>query len=266
MIETQTTYEALVYEQDEAVAILTMNRPERRNALNRALENDLMAALDRARDDEAVRAVILTGAGRDFCSGADLASFGGPLTGKKAHRHILEVYGPIVERIVTMEKPIVGALNGTAAGAGCSLALACDLRVMADDASLMQAFSNIGLVPDAGSTWLLARHVGYSRAFEICALGERLPAARCLALGLTNRVAQAGLLMEEARAWAAHLAQRPTLALGLTKKALHLAQTATLADTIAYEATLQERCIESEDHREGVMAFLEKRDPVFEGK
>ncbi len=266
MSEILTTYETVGYAQADAVATVTMNRPERRNALDRALERDLTAALEQARDDTEVRAVVLTGAGKGFCAGADLTSFGGRITGEQAQRHILTAYWPLVALLVTMPKPVIAAVNGVAAGAGCSLALACDLVVMADDASLLQAFSNLGLVPDAGSSWLLARQVGYRLAYQIAVEGERIPAARCLEVGLANRVVPADRLLAEAQAWAARLAQRPTLALGLTKQTMQTALTASLEETVRLEAALQARCFESEDHAEGLAAFLEKREPQFKGR
>jgi 2-(1,2-epoxy-1,2-dihydrophenyl)acetyl-CoA isomerase len=180
-------------------------------------------------------------------------------------QHLVEVYGGIIERLTTLPKPIVAAVNGSAAGAGCSLALACDLRVMADDAHLLQAFSNIALVPDAGSTWLLARQVGYSRAYQIAIEGAPIPADRCLSLGLTNKVAPADDLLDATLDWAHRLAARPTLALGLTKQAMHAAMTSTLQEAIATEARLQTQCLQSDDFTEGLMAFMQKRDPSFTG-
>ena len=266
MREIISSYETVLYERDAAVATITMNRPERRNALNRALERDLTHALEQIRDDAGVRAVVLTGAGKGFCAGADLTSFPEGLTGERIQRHIVEVYWPIVALLVTMEKPVIAAINGVAAGAGCSVALACDLSVMADDAALLQAFSNIGLIPDAGSSWFLARQVGYHLAYQIAVEGAPVPAMRCLALGLTNKVVSPDQLMPTAQAWAAQLSQRPTLALGLTKQAMHAAMTASLAETAELEAALQARCAESEDFAEGTQAFLEKRKPIFKGR
>jgi 2-(1,2-epoxy-1,2-dihydrophenyl)acetyl-CoA isomerase len=265
MSDSLPVFETVVLERDDAVATLTMNRPKRRNALNRDLERDLMAALDAVRDDETVRAVVLTGAGAGFCAGADLTSFAEMPDPARVEQHIVEVYGSIVERLTTMPKPIVAAVNGSAAGAGCSMALACDLRVMADDASLLQAFSNIALVPDAGSTWLLARQVGYSRAYQIAIEGEKIPADRCLALGLTNKVVPTEDLLDAAHDWAQRLAARPTLTLGLTKQAMHAAMTSTLQDAIALEAQLQKQCLQSDDFTEGVMAFMQRREPSFTG-
>jgi 2-(1,2-epoxy-1,2-dihydrophenyl)acetyl-CoA isomerase len=187
-------------------------------------------------------------------------------SGDDVAAYIVANYQPLMQLICTLPKPVIAAVNGVAAGAGASLALACDLRVMADDAQLMQAFSNIGLVPDAGACWFLARQVGYSRAYEIAIEGERIGAARCLELGLTNRVVPAAELLPAAHAWAATLAERPTRALALTKLALYQALQSDLAETIAYEAELQKQTIVSADHREGLAAFRERRKPVFTGR
>jgi 2-(1,2-epoxy-1,2-dihydrophenyl)acetyl-CoA isomerase len=245
--------------------MITLNRPERRNAVTPALLQGLGAALDQANADPAVRAIVLTGAGKGFCSGQDLSAFGAMNSPEAVRTAVIENYKPVIMRMCTLGKPIIGAINGAAAGAGASLALACDLRVMAEDASLVQAFSNIGLVPDAGSSWFLVRLVGYSRAFEIAIEGERITAQRCLELGLTNRVTAAAGLLTEAQTWAQQLAQRPTLAIGLTKRAMQQATEQDLETIIHLEAELQTTTIVSHDHREGVAAFLEKRKPIFTG-
>jgi 2-(1,2-epoxy-1,2-dihydrophenyl)acetyl-CoA isomerase len=258
--------EPVLYESGAGVATITLNRPEARNAIDDALLKGARAAFEQARGDTAVRAVVLAGAGKGFCAGADLSVFGGDLTPDGVAAYINENYRPLMQLICTLPKPVVGAINGVAAGAGASLALACDMRVMADDAALMMAFSNIGLVPDAGATWFLARQVGYSRAFEIAAEAERIGAARCLELGLANQVAPAAELLPAAHARAERLAQRPTLALGLTKLALARALETDLMDAIGYEAELQRRTIVSHDHREGVAAFRERRRPAFKGE
>ena len=190
--------DSVTYAVRSAVATITLNRPQTRNAINDELLEGLRAALEQARDDGQVRAVVLTGAGKGFCSGADLAMFAGPITPDEVLEYLVGRYRPIIGLICSLPKPVIAAVNGVAAGAGASVALACDLRVMADDASLLQAFSNLGLVPDAGSTWFLSRMVGYSRAFELMSEAERIGAARCLELGLANQVVLAAELLDAA--------------------------------------------------------------------
>jgi len=258
--------QTILYETESGVATLTLNRPERLNAFTDQMMQETVSALKQAAKDEAVRAILVTGAGRGFCAGQDLESFQGPLPYNRFYKHLLEYYKPMITLLRSVEKPIIAAVNGIAAGAGVSLALACDLRIMARNASLLQAFSNIGLVPDSGSTWFLVRQIGYSRAFELAIEGERIPAQRCLELGLVNRVVEAQDLMSEARAWADKLAQRATLAIGLTKRAMNHAMSSTLPEAIEYEAHLQQIASESRDFSEGVKAFMEKRPPVFQGK
>lgn len=266
MSSDSANYETLIYTVHDAVAVITLNRPERRNAMDADLNRDLVAAFTAARDAVEVRAVVVTGAGKGFCAGADLSLFQPIPTPEQVYEIILAQYQPMMALITGMQKPVIAAVNGVAAGAGASLALACDLRVMAHDASLMMAFSNIALVPDAGATWLLTRLVGYSRAYEIAIEGQRVPAERCLELGLTNKVVPAEQLMEISMAWAERLAKRPTLALGLTKRAMQFAQLNELAASIEYEARLQKETIPSHDFMEGVMAFMQKREPEFQGK
>jgi 2-(1,2-epoxy-1,2-dihydrophenyl)acetyl-CoA isomerase len=261
-----TVYQTLLYNVDQNVALIRLNRPERRNALTRELLSELTFALDAAGSDDGVRAVVLTGEGKTFCSGQDLSAFTAAPTPDDIRAAIAETYKPAILRLCTLPKPVIAAVNGAAAGAGASLALACDLRVLADDASLVQAFVNIGLVPDAGSSWFLTRLVGYSRAFEIAISGERIPAPRCLELGLANRIAPAASLLDSALEWARQLAQRPTYAIGLTKQAMIAATEHSLAGTMDLEADLQALAVTSEDHREGVSAFLQKRVPVFRGR
>lgn len=259
-------YQTILYTVDQAVATIRLNRPDRRNALTQEMLAELRNAVETVADDDAVRALLVTGEGPTFCAGQDLSIFTGKVEAHTVREAIVKYYKPLILSMVDLQKPIIGAINGGAAGAGASLALACDLRIMADDAYLLQAFSNIGLVPDAGSTWFMARLVGYSRAFQLCIEAERIPAARCLDLGLCNRVVPAGSLHQEALAWAHSLAQRPTLAIGWTKHALGAAVTTTLEASIHLEADLQAQAIATDDHREGVMAFVQKRPPVFRGK
>jgi 2-(1,2-epoxy-1,2-dihydrophenyl)acetyl-CoA isomerase len=259
-------YQTLLYEVVDGVGRLTLNRPERRNALNPELNRELLAALKRAAADAQVRALLITGAGKGFCSGIDLTIFQERPSPDVVYDHIVHKLGPLTTTIVEMPKPVLAAVNGVAAGAGASLALACDLRVMAHDASLLMAFSNIGLVPDAGASWFLARQIGASRAFEFAAEGDNLTAGRCLELGLANKVVPAADLADISLAWAWMMAKRPTLALAKTKQALNFAQLHDLQTTIEYEARMQQEAYQSEDFIEGISAFLQKRKPDFNGR
>ena len=259
------SFDTVRWDREDAVVVLTMNRPERRNALSPDLDRDLRDAFAAIDKDDSVRAVVLQGAGGGFCAGADLTILKEGVSPEALYNHLTERYLPLIDAITGLSVPVIGAVHGSAAGAGMALALACDLRVMADDASLLMAFSSIGFVPDSGASFLLARQVGYSRAFELAAEAKPLPADRCLNLGLTNRVVPADDLLDDALAWAHDLAARPTKALGLTKQALHHAMTHSLRATIEYEARLQMDALQTDDHAEGVAAFLEKRKPSFSG-
>lgn len=259
-------YETILYETQYNVALLTLNRPERRNAMNRELNRELLEGFERAAGDDHVRAVLVTGAGEGFCAGADLAIFQSQPSGDQVYEMIVSSYQPMIEIVTRMKKPVIAAVNGVAAGAGASLALACDLRILAHDASIMMAFSNIALVPDAGATWFLTQLLGYSRAYEIAIEGNRIPAEQCLEFGLTNKIVPADQLKTISLAWARKLAERPTIALGLTKQAMQYARFHDLASSIEYEAQLQKQTIGSQDFTEGVTAFIQKREPRFQGK
>ncbi|MEZ4735503.1 MAG: enoyl-CoA hydratase-related protein [Caldilineaceae bacterium] len=258
--------QSVLYRVETGVATITLNRPERRNAFTPAMLQALRDCFVQAGQAAAVRAVLVTGAGKGFCAGQDLSIFGGIPEPDAVRDVVLNYYRPMIESICQLEKPVIAAINGVAAGAGASLALACDLRIMADDASILLAFSNIGLVPDAGASWFLTRLVGYSRAYEIALSGERVPAARCLELGLANRVTAGSALLADAQQWAQQLAQRPTTALGLTKRVMLQATMQDLAAILVTEAELQAQATTTADHREGVIAFVEKRSPVFTGR
>lgn len=251
---------------DDGVMTITLNRPDKRNAMNAELNDQLIDALREGRSDDDVRAVIVTGAGKGFCAGADLTLFAQIDRPEFVRDYVVDHYKVMMELITAMDKPVIAAVNGSAAGAGASLALACDFRVLAEDASIYQAFIKIGLVPDAGSCWLLARQVGYSKALEIATSGEPVDASECEELGLANRVVPAGDLLDEAGAWAKRLAQMPTVAIGMTKKAMRFAMDNDLGKTIEWEAELQARAVQTHDHKEGVSAFFEKRDPDFKGE
>ncbi|NWG15203.1 MAG: enoyl-CoA hydratase/isomerase family protein [Chloroflexi bacterium] len=260
------TFETLLYQVDGAALTITMNRPERLNAMNDTMRRELIAAFSQAADDETVRVVVLTGAGRGFCSGADLAAAmenGAPVNFGELLR---ETYNPLVMLMRGLPKPIIAAVNGAAAGAGMSLALACDLRIAAESASFMQAFVKIGLVPDSGSTWLLPRLVGLTRALDLMLTGRRVAADEALSLGLVNAVVPDGRLMETVHETARAFAEAPTRAIGYIKQAVNFALDQNLEAALEKEAELQDLAGATDDHREGVAAFLEKRPPQFTGR
>ncbi len=259
----------VLVENEGGVRTITLNRPKVMNALNEELGVALDKALRTAGEDGAVRCILLTGAGRAFCSGQDLAEYAGSLDSDRPIdlvQRLQSVYNPIIRRIRTMEKPIVASVNGAAAGAGCSLALACDLRVAAESATFIQAFINVGLVPDCGGTWMLPRLVGMCRAMELAFTGRKVEASEAMEMGLLNRVVPNQALPRESRVFAQRLANMPAQAVGLTKRMLNTAWTADLETQLELEAKLQASALQTDDHREGVQAFLEKRDPCFGGQ
>jgi len=256
---------AIRTETSDAVLTITLDRPDALNAFDRAMKDELLAALKAAERDRAVRVLIITGAGRAFNAGQDLKERQAP----GAVDLITELrtrYNPLILAMRLLEKPIIAAVNGVAAGAGCSLALACDLVIASEQARFIQAFSRVGLVPDSGSTWFLPRLMGYARAAEMTFLAEPMDAATAERLGLVNRVVPADRLMEEARSLADRLAQSAPLALALTKRALNRALGVDLASQLDYEAQLQAVAGASADHAEGVAAFVGKRPPAFTGE
>jgi 2-(1,2-epoxy-1,2-dihydrophenyl)acetyl-CoA isomerase len=249
----------------DAVATLTLDRADALNSLTIPLKEELLATFRRLGRDRDVRAIVLTGAGRAFCAGQDLRERLEPDAVPLA-TEIRERYNPLIIAMRTIEKPIVGAINGVAAGAGASLAFACDIRIAAEGASFLLAFGRVGLVPDSGATWLLPRLVGSAKAAELAFTGEALSAADAERFGLVASVVPLESLLDEAQTLAARLAAGAPRAIALTKRALHRSWDATLEESLEYEAWLQGIAGATDDHREGLAAFVEKRPPQFSGK
>ena len=257
---------AVLYRAEAGVATLTMNRPQVLNALNDDLLTGLRQGLARAKADASVRAVLLTGAGRGFCAGADLAAGATQEGSRDVAQSLRERYHPIILAMRQFPKPIVGAVNGSAAGAGMSIALACDIVLAGESASFLQAFTRIGLVPDCGSTWFLPRMVGDVRARAMVMLADKIPAADALQYGLVWKVFADDQLLSEALAIAQRMARMPTRAYDLIKQALAVSSGNGLGEQLEVEALLQGLAMATEDHKEGVTAFLGKRPAQFKGK
>jgi 2-(1,2-epoxy-1,2-dihydrophenyl)acetyl-CoA isomerase len=262
------SYQTILCELSDSVLKITLNRPDKLNALTDVMLQELHAAFAKAAGDKATRCVLLTGAGKGFCPGQDLANVQEMSRGGKPAygEHIRSNYNPLILAMTRHPKPIVAAINGVAAGAGMSLAMACDVRIASEKASFLQAFVNIGLVPDSGSTWFLPRLVGRQRALELMLSGRKLSAAEALEWGLVNQVVAPEQLLEEATKIAARYAAAPTYAIGQIKRNVDFAESHSLEETLALEAKSQAECGLSADHQEGIQAFLEKRTPVYKGE
>ena len=256
-------FKFLKYETAKGVARITLNRPEVYNALNDGITFELQDALKLVSKDSAIRVVEITGEGKAFCSGQDLKA--AAIEKRSFLDSLQKRYNPIIRMMRELPKPIVCRLNGVAAGAGCSLALACDIIVASEDAVMTEVFINVGLVPDGGSSYFLPRLTGMAKAFELCSMGTKLKASEALDLGLINKVVPANQLDEAVKSYTDYFANAPTKAIGLIKKMLNKSASSSLDEMLEYEAYCQQIAGTSEDHKEGLAAFLEKRKADFRG-
>jgi len=259
------TYQNVLLDRDGGVGTLTLNRPEKLNAFAGEMRREIADALDALEADAAVRVIVITGAGRGFCAGADVAYMAELVTAQDstAMTALVEAGRRVVMTIRESAKPVIGAINGVAAGGGANLALACDIRIASDRARIAQSFNRIGLHPDWGGTYFLPRLVGPSRALELMWGAETLDADQALALGLFNRVVPHDALADAVRSHALALAEKPALSLALTKRAVYQSLGRTLPEMLDYELDAQLRCFAGPDAAEGIRAFVEKRPPRF---
>ena len=258
-------YEDIIYEVSDRIATVTLNRPEAMNATTDRLYSELQDLIPKIAADSAVSVVILTGAGRGFCAGADLKmskSDMTPLERRARHRWILR---DVLEPLYKLEKPVIAAVNGAAAGAGANIALSCDVIIASDKATFLQAFAKVGLVPDLGGLFFLARAIGINKAKELCFTARKVDAAEALALGLANKVVPHDELMDEARAMARQIALGSPTSMAMTKRLLNMSQTASLEQMLEFEAYAQTVAYLTPEYHEGVAAFREKRAPDFAG-
>ncbi|WP_298544714.1 enoyl-CoA hydratase-related protein [uncultured Aquimarina sp.] len=251
---------------ENRIAKVTLNRPETFNSFNREMALRLQDTLDACETNDEVRAIILTGNGKAFCAGQDLKEVTSPELNPGFRKILEEHYNPIVKRIRSIEKPIIAAVNGVAAGAGANIALACDIVVASEVVSFIQAFSKIGLIPDSAGTFFLPRLIGFQKASALMMLGDKVTAKEAEELGMLYKVFPAETFEEEVLKLASKVAKMPTKALGLTKRLLNQSMVNTLDQQLAIESDMQIEAAESEDYAEGVNAFIEKRKPVFKGK
>lgn len=257
-------YETILSENLDGVLRITLNRPAQLNAFTEQMHKELLAALKEAERNSEVRAVVLTGAGKAFNAGQDLAEIVGQTI--DFGEFLRKRYNPLILQLQKLEKPVIAAVNGVAAGAGMSLALACDVRLASEKASFANVFVNIGLVPDSGGCYFLPRVVGIGKALELAVTGDKLSADEAYRIGLVSQVYPAETFADDVLKYATRLANLPTKAIGLIKRTMYKGLQMSLVETLEYEAYAQEIAGDTEDHREGVTAFFEKRPPVFKGR
>jgi len=262
-------YETIQYDVTDTICTITLNRPDTYNAINDHLTKELADAMKNASRDKTIGVIVLTGAGKAFCSGQDL----GDLKEKYVPGHVPHLgddlrkrYNPLISRMRSCDKPIIGAINGVAAGAGCSLALACDMRICSENATFIEVFINVGLIPDSGSSWFLPRLCGLGKALELCCTGDKVTAEEALRLNIANKVVPHDSLTDETNKMARRLASMPARGIALTKRLLNQSFDHDLDQQLEAEAFAQETAGMTEDHTEGVKAFIEKRKPAFKGK
>ncbi|MCH8902798.1 MAG: enoyl-CoA hydratase/isomerase family protein [Bacteroidetes bacterium] len=258
-------FNTILLEKDNGIATITLNRPDFYNAFDNEMSFEFQDALKEVSKDREVRVLIITGAGKAFCSGQDLKDIS-----KEEKRNLGDSlhkrYNPVIRLICNMAKPVLCKLNGVAAGAGCSLALACDMIIASDNATLIEVFINVGLVLDSGSSYFLPRAVGTAKAFEMATMGSKVKAEEAAQIGLINQVVPAGELDKSVLEIAEYYASAPTKAIAIIKKMIRKSSTATLEEMLQYEAYSQEIAGYSEDYKEGIKAFIEKRKPNFKGE
>lgn len=259
-------YQTILYEVAEGVATLTLNRPDRFNAFTPEMLGEIGAALKAVAKDEAVRVLVITGAGKAFNSGQDLKNTQGDIGKRNLGEAVETHFNPVIKAMHALPKPIICRLNGVAAGAGCSLALACDMVIAAETATLIEVFINIGLVPDSGSSYFLPRLVGPKKAFEYCTMGTKITAQEALRVGMVNRVVPPEELDAAVKQVTDYFAKAPTRAVGYIKRMLNQSLQSDLDTMLQQEAYYQELAGFSADYLEGVTAFIEKRPAKFEGK